>query len=330
MLRDAKLRFDPLSPTVRWTTIAAVMLCGVLAAGLRGPGSQRETFAGETSVSRDTIVEGVGCGDVRVGMSRPDMLKALGQPDPDSAPDWLKWRKQHIECSFHRGSEVVSEVRFDPGFAAALANGLKVGGPADQVLTLYGKASFTKDRGNGAKQFEFSEKGILFWTYQGKITQIVVFKPYNAKGGEPDFTPVATTPAARAPIIEGVGCGKVQVGMSREDLLKALGEPDGDSTPDWLRWRQKRIECTFHRDSTVVSEVRFNPGFSSAMANGLKLGGPGEQVQKIYGEPSFRQKRSNGAQELEYSEKGILFWTYGGRITQIVVFQPYVLKKASK
>jgi uncharacterized protein (TIGR03067 family) len=39
MLRDSKLRFDRLSPFVRLTTVGVVLLCGLLVAGLRGPGN---------------------------------------------------------------------------------------------------------------------------------------------------------------------------------------------------------------------------------------------------------------------------------------------------
>ncbi len=118
--------------------------------------------------------------------------------------------------------------------------------------------------------------------------------------------------------------------MSREALLKALGQPDGDSTPDWFKWKQKRIECTFYPGATGICEIRFNAGFPGALANGLKLGGPADQVQKLYGKPSFTMRRSNGAKEFEYSDKGILFWTYRGKITQIVVFKSYVPTKEAK
>jgi hypothetical protein len=38
MLRDSKLRFDRLSPMARVVTVGGVLLCGLLIAGLRGPG----------------------------------------------------------------------------------------------------------------------------------------------------------------------------------------------------------------------------------------------------------------------------------------------------
>ncbi len=47
MLRDSKLRFDRLSPAVRFAVIGLVLLCGLLVAGLRGPGSQPQVLAAE-------------------------------------------------------------------------------------------------------------------------------------------------------------------------------------------------------------------------------------------------------------------------------------------
>ena len=130
-----------------------------------------------------------------------------------------------------------------------------------------------------------------------------------------------------ATIIEGVGWGEVRVGITRENLIKALGKPDGDPNSSILRWSAKHLECTFHVGSTVVSEVRFNQGFREALSNGIKLGAPGNNVLKEYGEPEYVIDPRNGAKEYEYSSKGILFWTNQEKVTQIVVFKPYHLKK---
>ena len=42
MLRDSKLRLDRLSPAARLTAVGAVLLCGLLVAGLRGPGGSAQ------------------------------------------------------------------------------------------------------------------------------------------------------------------------------------------------------------------------------------------------------------------------------------------------
>ena len=127
----------------------------------------------------DSIVEGVGWKEARVGISREELINSLGKPENDPSSDWLKWPGKHIDCTFHTGSLVVSEVRFNPGFEGALANGVKLSSSGSEMLKLYGEPEHAVDRGNGARKYEYSQKGILFWTYQGSITQIVVFKPYS-------------------------------------------------------------------------------------------------------------------------------------------------------
>ena len=55
MLRDSKLRFDRLSPTARLLAVGAVLLCGLLVAGLRGPdaGAGFAEDAGPASATAD-------------------------------------------------------------------------------------------------------------------------------------------------------------------------------------------------------------------------------------------------------------------------------------
>lgn len=266
----------------------------------------------------DNIVEGVGWGEVRVGMSRHDLIEVLGNPDDDPASDWLKWKNKKLECTFHTGSKVVSEVRFNPGFKAKLANGIGLGSPAAKVQELYGGSpSHTIERPNGAKEYEYSDKGILLWTYQGKITQIVVFEPYGGNGNGAD----EKTDADEV-IKEGVGWGKISVGMSREDLIKALGKPDNDDGSDWPNWKKLHIECSLHPGSTAVTEIRFNQGFKGSLSNGVKLGSPASDVEKYYGKPTQIYKRDNGAENHIYADKGIMLWTYQGKITQIIVMAP--------
>ncbi len=47
MLRNSTLRFGPLSPAARLAVIGLMLLCGLLAAGVRGPGSQTQVLAAD-------------------------------------------------------------------------------------------------------------------------------------------------------------------------------------------------------------------------------------------------------------------------------------------
>jgi beta-lactamase regulating signal transducer with metallopeptidase domain len=129
----------------------------------------------------DVIVEGIGWGDVRVGMEKEDLLKILGPPDSDSSSNWLKWRRQYyLDCFFRPGSTKITEIRFNQGFEGILASGLRIGSAANQLFERYGKPDVIVNRNNDAVKYEYSQRGVLFWTYQGEIIQIVVFNPYTS------------------------------------------------------------------------------------------------------------------------------------------------------
>ena len=141
---------------------------------------------------------------------------------------------------------------------------------------------------------------------------------------------MATPPVPSAMIVEGYGWKSpgfgwknLWIGMSREELAKVMGKADQNSTADWFKWINKHVECTFHNGATGLSEIRFDPGFEGALKNGIKVGSPAAAVEMFYGQPEFVKTRPSGAKHLEYSTKGVLFWTYRGKITQIVVFKPY-------
>jgi beta-lactamase regulating signal transducer with metallopeptidase domain len=134
------------------------------------------------TAGRTTIAENIGWGNIRVGMKREDLIKELGPPDDDSTYNWLRWRRFHIDCLFRENSPGALEVRLNQGFEEAIENGLRVGAPVEQVFEYYGaKPDFITNRNNGASKYEYSSKGILFWTYQGLVTQIVFFRPYHPK-----------------------------------------------------------------------------------------------------------------------------------------------------
>jgi len=230
--------------------IAMATVCGMRFAFAQ-PGAEIKPDAA------DTIVEGVGWKNVRVGMTRENLIKALGKPDNDPASDWLKWADKHIDCTFHTGSLVVSEVRFNRGFNGALANGLKLGSSGSAMLKLYGESDHAKVRPNGARQYEYSTKGVLFWTYQGEITQLVVFKPYSLTRIEPAGDPpriASTSPADGAKEVDPATV-EVTVTFDRDMGPSFAWNGNGPEYPfvpeGKASWRDQR---------TCVLPVKLEPG----------------------------------------------------------------------
>ena len=126
-----------------------------------------------------------------------------------------------------------------------------------------------------------------------------------------------------AKIVEGVGWKAVRLGAKREDVINALGKPDGDSTSDWLKWKTRHIECTFYAGEVGVCEVRFNEGFPESLANGIKPGSMASDMSKVYGHPENAKDWPDGSKNYVYSTKGILFNVREGKIIQITTFKPY-------
>lgn len=124
-------------------------------------------------------------------------------------------------------------------------------------------------------------------------------------------------------IHEGIGWKAFHVGATREELIRVFGKPDNDPSEKWLRWNIKHhIDCLID-DDRGAWELRFNDRFNGALTTGIRVGSSEAVIKKAYGEPSHLTEKDNGAKKYEYSERGVLIWTSGGIITQIVVFKPY-------
>lgn len=325
MLRDSKLNCAERSPLARSAAAAVILFCGLFAIGLRDPGAQSSAAIGEAfaaaplppaakveatqgAAGQDIIVEGSGWRNLQLGTLREDLIHSLGQPDSDSTLKWLKWSQLHIDCLLREDTARVGEIRFNPGFNGALANGLQVGSPAQKITEYYSEKPLITSRDSGATKYIYPAKGILFWTYQGAITQIVVF-------------PQQSQPKAS---VTKDGGGDIWLEMSKEDLVNSLGQPDSDSTSNWLKWSQLHIDCLFTSGSPGITEIRLNPGFEGEIGKGVKVGSPVDQAIQLFGDkPDFITTRDGGATKYEYSTKGVLFWMYGGKVSQVVFFKPY-------
>jgi autotransporter-associated beta strand protein len=90
MLRDSKLRFERLSPLARVLTVGAVLLCGLLVAGLRGPAAQ----AGSPAASKieekpgpiaDQPAEGTKQGEAAKPIADPGTVELYGTVELNAA-----------------------------------------------------------------------------------------------------------------------------------------------------------------------------------------------------------------------------------------------------
>jgi tRNA A-37 threonylcarbamoyl transferase component Bud32 len=131
--------------------------------------------------------------------------------------------------------------------------------------------------------------------------------------------PASTRIADGRVIVEGKGWGGFNVGATREELIKALGQPDSDSDNRWMKWKQIHVHCLVD-DAQGAFELRFDEGFPGLTTAGIRIGSPLKDALAAYGEPSS-QENVGSAKKLLWISKGILIWFHEDRAAQIVVFQ---------
>ena len=123
---------------------------------------------------------------------------------------------------------------------------------------------------------------------------------------------------SRLTVVPGVGMGPVKFGMSKDDVIKALGEPDlihgGNliyaSKGFNIFIREGRgvtnINCRAKSvyDNSLVASVATD--FTGVTNKGIGLGSNESQIIKAYGKPT-RRSEFEGAIELRYKTQGLYF-----------------------
>lgn len=157
-----------------------------------------------------TIVPGRGLQALGIGDSKQDVLAALGAPEKGSTNDWLIYKDQYgLDFVLYKdGSELIGEMRFNPGFDGKTPGGAGFGDSLDLALQESGGALkhvkaapeqthgvtlgvdrvlYEQQHGEVTSAYKFidANKGILYWADADKrITQIVVFRPKGESSDE--------------------------------------------------------------------------------------------------------------------------------------------------
>jgi len=124
-------------------------------------------------------------------------------------------------------------------------------------------------------------------------------------------------------VVEGVGWRGFHVGATREELVKTYGEPESNPDPQiqWLKWTTKHhVDCLIDNQRGAF-EIRFNKGFSLALASGVKIDSSEEDVLSAYGAPD-RVVNQSQSKMLEYDKRGVLMWITDGKVVQFTIFKP--------
>ncbi len=159
--------------------------------------SESKSLAPEDEkLTGQTVNEGVGFGEVVLGLTVQQVLDVLGPPDKrtDDPHTWLQYRKSlGIDIIFPGGK--AGEIRFNKGFVHPLSRGPRIGSTMEEVFQVYGKpiktVKTTHDKvtefddrilcqlaESKASKIEYAYQGILFWfDKDNKVHQFVAFKP---------------------------------------------------------------------------------------------------------------------------------------------------------
>jgi hypothetical protein len=288
--------------------------------------------------SAKDVVEGVGWGAFRVGVTREELAKAVGEPEPNHEPNnpWIPWlSRYHVDCLFSE-SHSATAIQFNEGFEYPLTSGIKIGSFEKDVIAAYGKPELVVPKGP-AKQFRYFTRGVFMYIMDGKVSSFMVIKPVksdtqainilenpNAKTGESKGQ-ISVSPKAEnaAIVVEGVGWGAFHVGAIRAELVEAIGPPEPKTDPNiqWVKWTKFHIACLFDEQRGAF-EVRFNEGFELPLKSGVKIGSSEKEVLLAYGAPD-RVVSQAQSKMLEYGNRGVLMWIIDGKVANFTVFKPY-------
>jgi hypothetical protein len=145
-------------------------------------------------------------------------------------------------------------------------------------------------------------------------------------------------PHAGKMIIPAQGTDEFHLGMSRQEIIDLLGEPEGVQEEGlWMSY-QGSHGLVFHFDNQdQISEIHFLDGFKGRLPSRIQLGSKTLDVFQAYGGPLERREVPSGsagtedrvlyimpdAYRITYQRLGLAFWfSPVKRVTRMVVFQP--------
>jgi hypothetical protein len=127
-----------------------------------------------------------------------------------------------------------------------------------------------------------------------------------------------------------VAVGKVRAGMSVQDVLNQLGEPQR-RTANALEYTRLGFAIMPGTDGTVhvvmCGDVTGINGplvktFTGTTKEGMGMNSTREDLLKVYGEPTSRQKLLGGTESFRYDPLGITFTLEGGKVYHMIVRLP--------
>ncbi|MCX6907937.1 MAG: SUMF1/EgtB/PvdO family nonheme iron enzyme, partial [Verrucomicrobia bacterium] len=227
--------------------------------------SARLTWASEA------VIEGVGWGELKLGMSEQDMFKLLGSPDGRDE-EYDKWRNSQgaFKASTYKAlpgvtlitspSRGLFQINFYEVSKATLQSGIGIGSPQDQVLKTYeGRAT------DSPKEYgiECLAKGVTITCSKANGSKVSRFMIYRPSGQASRLAP-ATSGRAQSgqPFITSIGMelvyippGEFMLGSTKEEQAWVVANNSGrtDLVKEGNQPRKATIKNAFWLGRTEVT-----------------------------------------------------------------------------
>lgn len=126
----------------------------------------------------------------------------------------------------------------------------------------------------------------------------------------------ATKPKPAINIYPNLRVGKVQTGMSRQEVEQAIGKPmkTNDTTSFYVH---KGMWVSFDTNGVVLN-VKVVNAFQGVTKEGIGIGSKREEVIAAYGKPDEDKHREDG-EDLRYEALSINFWVQRGKVSSFIV-----------
>jgi len=153
---------------------------------------------------------------------------------------------------------------------------------------------------------------------------------YTVVGIYPDEVKPAPSEAeaAKLTIVPGIGIGEVKFGMSREQIVAILGEPEFTNLGAYLCYPSRGLQLILvGREPDRLGMIIANPmdlvaltrnEFPGQTDKGIRMGSSEQQVREAYGAPDPPLPTDKGQGIARYGKLAIMFGFVDGKVQQII------------
>ncbi|MHA2315498.1 MAG: hypothetical protein ACXACF_09525, partial [Candidatus Hermodarchaeia archaeon] len=292
-------------------------------------------FNEKDRIKGNLIVLGVGVADYTLGMSKDEVLKKLGEPKGifyggerytlDNLP-----RKYYMffgDISFRIDDDSVVGITVLSSLYK-FTNGLGVGDSEQKIKQVFGD-DFHFEEGRGKDFITYEDKGLQFEIHK-KDRTVMEINVYGTAGDHGDSDAPEQREKAKHTIVPGLGVGDYTLGMSKDEVLRKLGEPEEiffagemytlDNLPK--RYFMSFGDISFRIDNDTVKGITaISPYYK--FTNGLGVGDSEQKIKQAFGD-DFQLGEFKGADHLAYEDEGLMFEIHkkSRTVMEINLYQP--------